>query len=503
MAMSPIVTGVGIGSTPTVETLNTDLTFEQINTDLTVDPLSTNLISTTETINLGSLRDMGLLPPSQVLVDQALNMGVGLDTSLALDPATANLASDFKVAALANSPKFIQQGYRPDIMNAIAAGIFNGYVQTLEATDPAALDPYRISEGSIYLTGQLADNRLVFSQIDNDGLQHYLRANSDAAELVLTFIRGNNVPPERANALIQRGVEKGMFAHVPHAAVGDVARVVLDNTPGLTSPAPAPVSPPEPVGAPDSSAPLAENVSGQFTQEGNKYTLLTEQGTQFTLTHHTEETLNGPALDAGAFRYGGIEIQSTFFSDEAGLEAGAILGVHQLPSQPFQALTDDGPVITGGGGLREFAAKLFAAYNPDLANNLSLSVLGEVGIVRQEAMDQHWAAREVYDNTSLALNLAIQAGLGDVAVGASVGQEGTATVSQIYTQLISGQVGLRLEFNSTPDDLQPVLRFVHTTDGQDLAHDQMRPGAQPNAFEIQVKPREGGVDLEGQFRVTW
>lgn len=245
MAVSPVVTEVGFGSTPTVEPLNTDPAFEQIKTELTVDPLSTNLNPTTETINLGALRDMGFLPQPEVLVDQALHMGIDATTGLALDPATADLASQYKVAALANSPKFIEQGYRSDIMNAMAAGAFYAYVQTLEATDPASLDAYRIAEGNIYLTGQLADNRLVVTFVDDDGF-HYLRSNTEGGDMLLAFIRDNNVSEQSVNAMIRRGIDKGMFSHVPHAAVESVAQVVLDNTPGLNTaaPVPAPVEAP-------------------------------------------------------------------------------------------------------------------------------------------------------------------------------------------------------------------------------------------------------------------
>ena len=499
MAVSPVVTEVGFGSTPTVETLNTDPAFEQIKTELTVDPLSTNLTPTTETINLGALRDMGFLPQPQVLVDQALHMGIDATTGLALDPATADLASQYKVAALANSPKFIEQGYRSDIMNAMAAGAFYGYVQTLEATDPDSLDAYRIAEGNIYLTGQLADNRLVVTFVDDDGF-HYLRSNTEGGDMLLAFIRDNNVSEQSVNAMIRRGIDKGMFSHVPHAAVESVAQVVLDNTPGLhqSTPTPAPIAPNDLPSLP------AERFSGTFTENNNVYTLETEQGTKFTLTNLTT-TLLDPTLDDGTFEHGAIEIRSPFFSDEAGLEAGAILGVRQLPSQSVEAATDDGPVITGGGGLREFTAKLFGSYNPDLGDNASFRILGEAGIVDRNSADSHWAAREVYDNTELALRLAIEAGMGGVTVGGSIGQEGPTTVMSLYGQLITGEVGLRLEANTTDDGgLEPTLRFVHAVDGQDLTNDAMRENGSSNALVIQVSPgEEGGVDVTGRLEFNF
>jgi len=379
-------------------------------------------------------------------------------------------------------------------------------VQTLEATDPAALDPYRISEGAIYLTGQFADNRPVFSQIDDNGLHHYLRATSENAEIALAFIRGNNVPPERANALIESGVEKGLFAHVPHAGVEDVARVVIDNTPGLTSPAPAP-APAEAapvVSEPAPTAIMEAPLPGSFTQIGNTYTVTTEQGTQISLTNRTQDLHDRPLGD-GAFQYGGIEIRSPFFSGDGELEAGAILGVQQGPSQTFEGRTDDGAVITGGGGLREFAVKLFANYNADLGNNVNLGILGQAGIEAQQAMDTHWAAREVYDNTVFALNAAITAGLGPVEIGANLaGQEGSITIEGLHAQLLAGQAGLRLEAHYDADGgLEPVLRFVHTIDGQGISHDRLRSDAPHDAIQIQVAPTTDGIEASAELRISW
>jgi hypothetical protein len=223
----------------------------ELNTGFTggIGPQASDLTFTTQTIELAPLRDMGLLPPSTVLVDQAFALGAELNTGLGLDPATAELVSDYKFSALANSPKMMEQGVRTDLMNAMAAGVFNGYVQTLEATDPAALDHYRIVEGNIYLTGQLADNRLVFSFIDEEGF-HYLRPKKDSGESLLAFIRDNNMSAEQAARIINRGVEKGIFAHVPHAAVEMVAEVLVNNIPGALRPDASiepPVAPPPPV----------------------------------------------------------------------------------------------------------------------------------------------------------------------------------------------------------------------------------------------------------------
>ncbi|MGY6570572.1 MAG: hypothetical protein ACXIVE_16400 [Salinarimonas sp.] len=504
MSLTSIATDIAVGGATgaiqTIEPISTELTFETPTPDLmvpTVDPLNTNLIATTETINLGALRDMGLLPPPQVMVDQALHLGIDATTGLALDPVHADLATQYKIAALGNSPKFIEQGFRSDLMNAMAAGAFFGYVQTLEANSPELLDPYRISAGSLYITGQLANNRLVVSYV-NDGGYHFLRANSESAEVLLAYIRSNNMRPQSVHAIIERGIERGLFSHVPHAAVENVAQVILNNTPGFNQPELAPA--PAPVVTNDLPNLPVERFSGTFTGNNNVYTLVTEEGTQFTLTNLTE-TLLDHALGEEVFEFGAIEIRSPFFSgDGVGLEAGAVLRIAQLPSQSFEVLTDDGPIITGGGGLREFAANLFASYTQDLGDNVSLRILGDVGIGGQRAMDSDWAARYIYDQTELALRLAVQAEMGDVSIGGGIGQQGDTTVASLYGQLVNGEVGLRLEANTMEDgSLAPTVRFVLPTDGRELTHDEMRTGGTPNALVIQVsRDVEGGVDIRGR-----
>ena len=259
-------------------------------------------------------------------------------------------------------------------------------------------------------------------------------------------------------------------------------------------PAPAPIVPQD---LPNLHAP---EFNGTFTEGNNVYTLETPEGTRFRLTNLTE-TLLDPALGEEAFGYGAIEIRSPFFSgDGAGLEAGAVLRVGQLPSQSFDVKTDEGPIITGGGGLREFTANLFASYTQDLGDNANLRILGEVGIGGQRAMDSDWAARHIYDQTELALRLAIQAEMGDVSIGGGIGQEGDMTVFQLYTQLVTGQLGLRLEANTMEDgSLAPTVRFVLPTGGQALTHEQMHENRSTDALVIELnRGEEGGMDITGR-----
>lgn len=265
MALSPVTVGVEFGSVPTVSPIDQGFNFGSVDFNFGFEPIKTDFTFSQERINLGSLRDAGFLPPPQILVDQALSRGIDATTGLALDPVNADLASQYKIAALGNSPKFIEQGFRADLMHATAAGIFNGYVQTLEATDPRSLDPYRISTG-IYLIDQLADGRRVFSFLNDDGF-HYVRSNLERGDTLLAYIRSNEMSPSDAQRLIQRGLETNLFSFVPHQAVEDVAQVILANTVGVDMAAPAPaVAPVEVAEDPfqnpaDSDFSFAEGVS--------------------------------------------------------------------------------------------------------------------------------------------------------------------------------------------------------------------------------------------------
>jgi len=111
----------------------------------------------------------------------------------------------------------------------------------------------------------------------------------------------------------------------------------------------------------------------------------------------------------------------------------------------------------------------------------------------------------VYDNTVFALNAAITAGLGPVEIGANLaGQEGSITIEGLHAQLLAGQAGLRLEAHYDADGgLEPVLRFVHTIDGQGISHDRLRSDAPHDAIQIQVAPTTDGIEASAELRISW
>ena len=103
----------------------------------------------------------------------------------------------------------------------------------------------------------------------------------------------------------------------------------------------------------------------------------------------------------------------------------------------------------------------------------------------------------------------IQAGLGNVSIGAGFQQEGEMTVAQLYASVREGHTNLRVEGQFVNGEFSPRLVFSGTTNGRDFPQVDPEfhsfPQLPQNAFEVFIERdnQNGGVNIGGQVRVNW